>query len=55
MSFGSRTRKINKKIVLMMNLSLRTVGYYFEILRDELGCRSSRDLIAFYGKQLKFY
>lgn len=41
-----------KKIAFDMNLSFKTVEHYLEILRKELGCRSSKELIAHYCSQL---
>lgn len=41
-----------KKIAIDMRLSSKTVEHYLEILRKELGCRSSKELIVFYASQL---
>jgi DNA-binding CsgD family transcriptional regulator len=44
--------KSSKQIARTMNLSPRTVDHYLHILRQELGCRSSRELMTTYGAQL---
>jgi DNA-binding CsgD family transcriptional regulator len=44
--------KSSKQIARTMNLSPRTVDHYLQMLRQELGCRSSRELITAYGAQL---
>lgn len=41
-----------KEIACAMNLSAKTIEHYLEFLRKELGCRSSKELLAFYGEQL---
>jgi DNA-binding CsgD family transcriptional regulator len=41
-----------KEIARLMKLSVKTVEHYLAILRRELGCSSSRELIASYGEQL---
>ena len=43
-----------KEIAFAMGLSSRTVDYYFNILRNQLGCRSSKELICSYGNQLHY-
>ncbi|MDF1678078.1 MAG: LuxR C-terminal-related transcriptional regulator [Legionellaceae bacterium] len=45
--------KSTKKIANDMNLSTNTVDYYLRILRKELGCCSTKQLIATYSEQLK--
>ena len=45
-------RKSTKKIADSMSLSVRTVEYYLNILRNELGCCSSKELIASYQYRL---
>jgi len=44
--------KSNKEIARDMKLSSKTVEHYLEILRKELGCRSSKELIINYSHQL---
>ncbi len=44
--------KSSKEIANAMNLSSRTVDHYLGILRKEFGCRSSRELITSYNRQL---
>ena len=44
--------KSSKEIASAMSLSSRTVDHYLGILRKEFGCRSSRELITSYNKQL---
>ena len=41
-----------KEIAKEMNLSVRTVEHYIAKLRHDLGCKSSKELIAVYGEQL---
>lgn len=41
--------KTTKQIAIIMNLSPRTIEYYCEMLRKELGCASSKELIVHYG------
>ncbi len=41
-----------KQIAHAMTLTPKTIEHYLEILRKELGCRSSKELIAVYGEQL---
>lgn len=43
--------KSSKEIADIMQLSSRTVDHYLGILRKELGCRTSRELIARYNEQ----
>lgn len=40
-----------KEIAIDMRLSSKTVEHYLEMLRKELGCRSSKELIIFYAHQ----
>lgn len=47
--------KSTKQIAHQMNLSIRTIDYYLSIIRKELGCRSTKELIATYREQLKTY
>ena len=44
--------KSSKEIASAMQLSPRTVDHYLGILRKEFGCRSSRELITSYNRQL---
>jgi len=44
--------KSSKEIAGAMGLSPRTVDYYLDIIRKQLGCRSSKDLIFSYADQL---
>ncbi|MDF1685076.1 MAG: helix-turn-helix transcriptional regulator [Legionellaceae bacterium] len=44
--------KSAKEIARAMGLSPRTVEYYLSIIRQQLGCRSSRELILSYAEQL---
>lgn len=41
-----------KEIARSMNLSPKTIEHYLELLRKELSCRSSKELIVSYGEQL---
>lgn len=41
-----------KEIARTMKLTPKTIAHYLELLRKELGCRSSKELIAFYSDQL---
>jgi len=43
-----------KEIAFAMNLNPKTIEHYLELLRKELGCRSSKELIAFYSEQLAY-
>lgn len=43
-----------KEIASLMQLSPKTIEHYLEILRKDLGCRNSKDLISSYAKQLDF-
>ncbi|MDF1758036.1 MAG: LuxR C-terminal-related transcriptional regulator [Legionellaceae bacterium] len=45
--------KTAKEIAKDMNLSVKTIDYYLRILRKELGCCSTKRLIAAYFKQLE--
>ena len=45
--------KSSKEIAHAMNLSPRTIDYYLDIIRKQLGCRSSKELILSYAEQLK--
>lgn len=47
--------KSTKEIAQAMALSPKTVEHYLALLRSELGCDSSRSLIAVYGEQLKSF
>ena len=40
-----------KKIAIQLNLSPRTVEHYLERLRQHLGCKNSKELIALYCLQ----
>ncbi len=42
----------SKEIARAMNLSPRTVEHYLVLIRQQLGCRSSKDLILSYAEQL---
>lgn len=44
--------KSSKEIARAMNLSTRTIDFYLDILRKQLGCRSSKELIISYAEQL---
>jgi len=44
--------KSAKKIAATMQLSHRTVEHYLEKIRKQLGCISTREIIAYYGDQL---
>lgn len=44
--------KSTKAIAQAMQLSPKTIEHYLEIIRKELGCRSSKELITFYAHQL---
>lgn len=44
--------KSHKEIATLMSLSIRTVEHYIAKLRHDLGCRTSKELIAVYGAQL---
>lgn len=44
--------KSTKAIAEVMRLSPKTVEHYLEMLRRELGCRSSKELIVFYAHQV---
>lgn len=44
--------KSAKKIADIMKLSVRTVEYYLGLLRQELGCKTSKELISKYSDQL---
>jgi DNA-binding CsgD family transcriptional regulator len=44
--------KTVKEIARAMNLSPKTIEHYLELLRKELGCKSSKELIIFYAEQL---
>lgn len=41
-----------KEIAQLMNLSPRTVQFYLGLLREELGCKSSKELIIHYYDQV---
>lgn len=41
-----------KEIASVMNLAPKTIEHYLELLRKELGCRSSKELIVAYADQL---
>ena len=43
--------KSTKEIAREMTLSSKTVEHYLAMLRKELGCRSSKELIIFYAHQ----
>ncbi|MDF1685072.1 MAG: helix-turn-helix transcriptional regulator [Legionellaceae bacterium] len=43
--------KSSKEIAKIMDLSPRTVEYYLTLVRQQLGCRSSKDLILSYAEQ----
>ncbi|MDF1758169.1 MAG: LuxR C-terminal-related transcriptional regulator [Legionellaceae bacterium] len=45
--------KTIKSIAKEMQLSPRTVEHYIEILRKELGCRTSKELLLYYSHQIK--
>lgn len=42
-----------KKIAAAMQLSPKTIEHYLEILRKELGCRTSKELIFYYAHQIR--
>lgn len=44
--------KSAKEIAKEMQLSTKTIEHYLDMLRKELGCRSSKELIIFYAHQL---
>ena len=44
--------KTSKEIAQAMSLSSKTIDHYLAILRKELSCRSSRELITCYNNQL---
>ena len=44
--------KSMKEISTIMQLSIRTVEHYLEMLRKELGCRNSKELILSYAHQV---
>ena len=44
--------KSTKEIAQAMCLSTKTIEHYLEILRKELGCRSSKELILYYAHQI---
>jgi DNA-binding CsgD family transcriptional regulator len=41
-----------KEVARKLGLSLRTVNHYLEALRDKLGCKTSKELIALYYGQV---
>lgn len=43
-----------KEISENLHISRRTVDHYLERIRKQLGCASSKELIALYNEQLKF-
>lgn len=45
--------KSAKEIAKELHISFRTVEYYFDKTRKQLGCSSNKKLIAVYGDQLK--
>jgi DNA-binding CsgD family transcriptional regulator len=45
--------KSAKEIAKELHISFRTVEYYFDKTRKQLGCSSNKKLIALYGDQLK--
>jgi DNA-binding CsgD family transcriptional regulator len=45
--------KSAKEIAKELNISFRTVEYYFDKTRKQLGCSSNKKLIALYGDQLR--
>lgn len=45
--------KSAKEIAKELHISFRTVEYYFDKTRKQLGCSSNKKLIALYGEQLK--
>lgn len=44
--------KSAKEIAAAMKISHRTVEHYLEKIRKQLGCSSTREIMAFYGEQL---
>ena len=46
--------KTAKEIAQELQISFRTVEYYFEKTRKQLGCETNKKLIAEYGEQLIF-
>lgn len=44
--------KTAKMIGRELQISHRTVEYYFDKIRNQLGCRSNKELVASYGEQL---
>lgn len=44
--------KSAKQIAIVMNLSYRTIEHYLEKIKKILGCKSNKEILAFYVKQL---
>lgn len=44
---------LSKEIAQELNLATRTVDNYLTAVRDQLGCRSSREIIARYNGYYK--
>lgn len=42
-----------KEIASFLNISPRTVEHYIEIIRNQLNCKTTKQLMAFYGGQLR--
>lgn len=46
------TGKSTKDIARAMSLSPKTIDYYLELLRKELGCKTSKELVSSYYQQV---